>query len=405
MAQAVERVPASNLAPMQREQIHPRENWQQRVERLGLVYHSPTSAPSSDPQARPAPYWDESVCYRFTSQEIDTLEAATEQLQRLCIEAGQYILDRNKMDAMGIPAAAQAVIRQAWHDEPPSIYGRFDLAFDGRTPPKLLEYNANTPTALLESAVIQWDWRAEAKPATDQFNSIHEKLIAKWADLKGYLRGAPLHFIHLPDMEDLMTVTYLRDTAEQAGIKTSGMHVRDLGWNAADRTFRDMNDKPVRSLFALYPWEWLLQDFAQPILSTYSRIDWIEPIWKMLWSNKALLAILWEMFPNHPNLLEAHLDSPHEMTEYARKPLLSREGANILIHTKDGEGETPGTYGNQGCVYQALAPVAEFHDGVRTKYAVIGSWYITDQGAAGICVRESDARVTNNLSRFVPHYF
>ncbi len=390
---------------MQREQIRPRENWQQRVERLGLIYHSPNSARGAGPAAHAAPYWDESVCYRFTSQEVDTLEAATEELQRLCLEAGQYILDRDRMTQMGIPVLAQGVIRQAWNDEPPSIYGRFDLAFNGQGPPKLLEYNANTPTALLESAVIQWDWRSEAKPATDQFNSIHEKLIAKWTDLKGYLRGSPLHFIHMPDMEDLMTVTYLRDTAQQAGIKTNGMHVRDLGWNGTDHTFRDMNDKPVGSLFALYPWEWLLKDFAQPILSTYSQMDWIEPIWKMLWSNKALLAILWEMFPNHPNLLEAHLDSPHQMTEYVRKPLLSREGANILIHTKDGEGETPGTYGNEGYVYQALAPIAEFHDGTKNKYAVIGSWYITDQGAAGICVRESDTRVTNNLSRFVPHYF
>lgn len=381
---------------MHRERIRPRDNWQQAVERLGLVYHTPNGQK----------YWDESVCYRLSSKQVDELEAATEELQRICLEAGQFILDRDRMDQLAIPRPAQAIIRQAWNDEPPSIYGRFDLAYDGRTPPKLLEYNANTPTALLEASVIQWDWRGEAKPATDQFNSIHEKLIAKWTELKRYLKGSPLHFIHMPDMEDLMTVSYLRDTAEQAGIKTSGMHVRDLGWNEGDRTFRDLEDQPVRSLFALYPWEWLLQDFAQPILSTYSQIDWIEPIWKMLWSNKGLLAILWEMFPRHPNLLEAHLDGPHAMNDYVRKPLLAREGANIaLFHNGRPEIVTGGTYGDGPAVYQAAAPIPRFDDESGTHFPVFGSWYVMDQGAAGIGIRESDSPITDNLSRFVPHYF
>jgi glutathionylspermidine synthase len=380
---------------MKRERIQPRKNWQQSVERHGLIYHTPDNRT----------YWDESVCYHFTSKQVDELEAATEELQRLCLEAGQFILDRDRLGQLGIPRVAHDAIRQAWNDEPPSIYGRFDLAYDGRTSPKLLEYNANTPTALLEASVIQWDWRGDVKPAADQFNSIHEKLIAKWTDLKSYLKGSPLHFIHMPDMEDLMTISYLRDTAEQAGIKTSGMHVRELGWNGHDHTFRDLDDQPVRSLFALYPWEWLLQDFAEPILSTYPQMDWIEPIWKMLWSNKGLLAILWEMFPGHPNLLESHLDGPHAMSDYARKPLLSREGANIVLHSGGRDVATAGTYGDGPVVFQAAAPVPRFDDEAGAHYAVIGSWYITDQGAAGIGVRESDSPITGNLSRFVPHYF
>ncbi len=75
---------------------------------------------------------------------------------------------------------------------------------------------------------------------------------------------------------------------------------------------------------------------------------WIEPIWKMMWSNKALLAVLWEMFPGHPNLLEAHLDGPRSMTEFVKKPLLSREGANITLHTRAGESSTEGPYGAEG---------------------------------------------------------
>jgi glutathionylspermidine synthase len=198
-----------------------------------------------------------------------------------------------------------------------------------------------------------------------------------------------------------MTVTYLRDTAEQAGIRTASLFVRDIGWNEPRREFRDLAENRMRSIFALYPWEWLLQDLGVPILETYREMVWIEPVWKMMWSNKALLAVLWELFPGHPNLLEAHLEGPCGMSEYVRKPLLSREGANITIHQHGREIVTPGTYGAEGFVWQALARPAVF-DGRRP---VLGSWIVTDRGPAGIGIRESDGMVTGNLSRFVPHYF
>jgi len=375
---------------MKRITLTPRPNWQERVEALGLIYHTPHGKP----------YWDESVCYRFTSREVDELEAATEELQRLCLLAAQFILDGSRFDDLQIPQPAWNVIREAWNSAPPSIYGRFDLTYDGASPPKLLEYNANTPTSLLEAAVVQWYWRQEVFPATDQFNSIHEKLITKWSDLKRYLRSDTLYFTCMQDDEDLLTVSYLRDTAQQAGIATEHLFTREIGWNESDKTFRDRHDKPIASLFALYPWEWLLKDLPGPILSTYSNIDWIEPIWKMLWSNKALLAILWELFPNHPNLLPAYLNSPGNMTEFVRKPLLSREGANITVHKNGTIASTPGPYGQEGFVYQALTSQGNF-DG---HTPVIGSWYITDQGAAGIGIRESEG-ITTDLSRFVPHYF
>jgi glutathionylspermidine synthase len=167
---------------MRRLRIAPRRNWQEKVESVGLVYHSPNGQP----------YWDEFTCYSFTAREIDELEAATEEVQRLCLSAGQLIIDNNRFQQLRIPDAVQAVIRQAWEAEPPSIYGRFDFAYDGKNPPKLLEYNANTPTGLLEAAVAQWHWRQEVFPATDQFNSIHDKLVAKWTDLRSYLKGKPL---------------------------------------------------------------------------------------------------------------------------------------------------------------------------------------------------------------------
>ncbi len=375
---------------MKRLPLTPRPNWPEQVEKLGFSFHTPHGEP----------YWDESACYQFEVAEIDELEAATEELQRICLAAGQFIIDHDRFDDLDIPAAARPAIRESWDAEPPSLYGRFDLAYDGTSPPKLLEYNANTPTALLEASVVQWYWRQEVFPATDQFNSIHEKLIAKWRDLKHYLKGGTLYFTSMPAEEDLTTIGYLRDTAQQAGLITEQLLVRQLGWNESAGQFRDLQEQAIKSLFSLYPWEWLLTDFAGPILRTYSRMDWIEPIWKMLWSNKGLLAILWELFPNHPNLLPAYLDSPRDLTAYVSKPFLSREGANVTAHLPTGDVQTDGPYGTGRVVYQQFAAMNRF-DG---QTPVIGSWYITDQGPAGIGIREAPL-ITTNTSRFVPHFF
>lgn len=375
---------------MKRLTIEPRRNWQARIEQVGLVYHS----------VEGRPYWDESACYQFVAPEIDILEAATEELQKLCLSAGQSIIDNDLFAELDVPEFARQAVRDAWEQEPPSLYGRFDLAYDGLNPPKLLEYNADTPTGLLEASIIQWHWQSEVFAGADQFNSIHEKLVAKWTDLKGYLAPGPLYFACMQNDEDLMTVTYLRDTAQQAGIKTTQLFVRELGWQNADRTFRDLQERRIGSIFKLYPWEWLLEDCPEKVLGTLSRMQWIEPIWKMMWSNKGLLAILWRMFPDHPNLLPAYLDGPREMSNYVRKPLLSREGANVTI-CQDGRCmSTDGPYGEGRFVYQQVAP------GWSAERAtpVIGSWYITDQGPAGIGVREG-VGIVNNTSRFVPHVF
>jgi glutathionylspermidine synthase len=176
--------------------------------------------------------------------------------------------------------------------------------------------------------------------------------------------------------------------------------MKDIGWDADARTFVDLDGKPIRSIFKLYPWEWLLhEDFGAHLLETYRDVQWIEPIWKMLWANKALLAILWELFPNHPNLLPAYLDGPRDLKQYIKKPRLAREGANISL-VADTVVETGGDYGEEGFVYQALAPVPVFD----TRYAVIGSW-VVDGVSCGVGIRESDGPITDNLSRFVPHIF
>jgi glutathionylspermidine synthase len=147
--------------------------------------------------------------------------------------------------------------------------------------------------------VIQWHWLEEVRPGCDQFNLIHERLIDEWQAMRARINPAwRLYFTGvLDEPEDLGTVDYMRDVCGQAGLARQGLDIAEIG-----QDFTDLAGRPIRVLFKLYPREWLLaEEFAPHLLS--GRTTFIEAPWKMLLSNKAILPILWEMFPGHPNLL------------------------------------------------------------------------------------------------------
>lgn len=366
----------------------PRQGWQRIVEEQGLPYHTPEGKV----------YWNEGARYEFTMSEVLSIERATEELYEMYLAAAQRAIDERKLTELGIPQKFHTALEETWNSEPPSLYGRFDLAFNGEEPPKLLEFNADTPTALVEAAIIQWYWKENCFPKADQFNSLHEKLVAKWHDLKPSLGKNLVHFCHLDNWEDWMTCAYLRDTAAEAGIPSAGLLMEEIGWQNGGHLV-GIEEEEMTTVFKLYPWEWLLQEIPQGGEGVITSVQWIEPLWRLMWSSKGMLSLLWEMYPNHPNLLPAFRDNPRGMERYARKPVLSREGANVTIYDEVRLFETPGPYGNDGWIYQALAPIPNL-DG---NYPVLGSWYITDQGAAGMGIRESSTMVTDNVSRFVPH--
>ena len=374
---------------MERIVTPPRFDWQEKVAAHGLSYHT------IDGQ----PYWDETAYYAFTSAEIDELEAATGELHEMCIKATEHIISNKLYDRLMIPPHAVPLIERSWNNDEPSIYGRFDFAYDGHSPPKMLEYNADTPTALLEASVIQWFWLKDRFPEADQFNSIHEKLIDGWKELKQYL-DEPLYFGCVKDApEDLGNLEYLRDTAIQAGLQTELAYMEDLGFDSVASRYVDTHDSPISSIFKLYPWEWLMSEFFGRYLEQ-SNVIMIEPAWKMILSNKGILPILWELNPRHPNLLEASFESDHFRDNFVSKPLLSREGGNISIHRNSTITAYDGTYGGKGSIFQELARIPSLNG----NYPVIGSWVIYGE-PAGIGIREDKHEVTTNTSRFVPHLF
>ena len=305
---------------------------------------------------------------------------------------------RALLDRFSIPPEFRPYIRNSWDQDEPTIYGRFDLAYDGQQPPKLLEYNADTPTALLESAVIQWFWLKDVFPDADQFNSIHDRLLEAWQSLRGHL-PARVYFTSLADgLEDFMTVSYLRDVAIQAGFDTAHLNVEDIGWNAARRVFTDLQENTIASCFKLYPWEWMQRDEFGRHLGN-APCKWIEPPWKAILSNKAILPVLAEMFPESPYLLPASFDPLPggnfcgSRSSAARGPA-SRSSRRRLVAKTDGPYDGP-------AVYQEAFSLPCFEG---KYYPVIGSW-IVNGWACGIGIREDVNRITGNLSRFVPHLF
>ena len=379
---------------MQRRSGTPRAGWAETVVEQGLEF---------DPPGRGGrPYWDESVHYVFDPDEVRALRADVELLHTMGMAAVDHVVTTERFAEFALPEWTWEAGAAAWRRHDPHVCGRLDLRYDGRGPARLLEYDADAPTALLEASVLQGGWAADVAPRSGQWNRLHDALVARWAAVADGLPGDELHVTWSDGDatgDDRMTVGYLQETAAEAGIDTVGLPIEDIGWDEELGRFVDLEEAPMDAVLKLYPWEWMLGDaFGEHVLATLPATTWIEPLWKALLSNKALLAVLWELYPGHPNLLPAYLDQPGMLTEYVRKPRLGREGANISIVAPGSEVATGGVFGEEGFVYQLFDPLPEF-DGFRP---VLGAWVVGD-AAAGLGIRETTGLVTDDGAAFVPH--
>ena len=386
---------------MQRIPVAERDDWKQTALEHGFDFHSIDDDP----------YWDESAYYRFTLGQIeDDLEDPVEEIEKMCFAVVERAVDDEEiLRRLAIPEPFWGHVAETWRRGDRNLYGRVDFSYDGHGPAKLLEYNADTPTTLYESSIFQWTWLEQAMErglipqGCDQFNSLHERLIDALArfGVEGILHLACAR----DSAEDKGTVDYIEDCARQAGLETQFLFMEDIGIDGQGR-FADSDDRVITTLFKLYPWEWIMaEDFGRQVAA--SGVRFIEPAWKAILSNKGSMALLWEMFEGHPNLLPTYFaDDPRAAalgSTYVRKPLLSREGRNVEI-VRDGSVEEgtatarEGPYGAEGHVVQAFHPLAEF-DG---NYPMLGCWLVASE-AAGLCIREDRALVTSDDARFIPH--
>ncbi|MGJ4958525.1 glutathionylspermidine synthase family protein [Bradyrhizobium sp. HKCCYLRH2015] len=383
---------------MQRISCPERDDWRETAARCGFDFC----------ELDGERYWDERAYYAFTIAEIELgIEEPTAELEQMCLAlVARVVGDEALLRRLKIPQAVWPLLADSWRRRDGSLYGRFDLSYQGgRTPAKLLEYNADTPTSIFEAAVFQWTWLEQAierrilPGRADQYNSIHERLIERWCALGKRRR------VHLAGLtanaEDATTLAYLADTAAQGGLTTTILDVADIGWRETGG-FVDLDDEDIALAFKLYPWEWMFRDAFGAKLAQ-APTQWIEPPWKAILSNKGILPLLWQMHEGHPNLLPAYFeDDPKAASlgpSFVRKPIYSREGANVSL-VSDGVAVSAqdGPYGAEGFIRQALAPLPDF-GGV---FPVIGSWLV-DHQPCGLSIREDTSPITGNRSRFLPH--
>jgi glutathionylspermidine synthase len=461
-----------------------REGWRLTNYSLGLTYND-----TELPDGTMASYWREGPYYEFTAAEIEELEAATIALDAMCLEAGDWMVrrcprhtregrrrgylasvcrpDTCHLARIGIPEYTHEQVIRTWFDGDPETWTHADKDLDGRLPvqtpdyspsvygrPKLLEYNAQTPTSLVEAAVVQWHWADQTdltRHPWRQWNSIHDRLVGweagdgepanpgAWRRNVGKLREARPWLPEKPKIffayetsetsgEDRMNVAYLMATAEEAGYPVELIAMSQIGWDVAgDRVLfvpgpgREDDAEPIDLIFILYPWEWFWNEeggrgFFRNMADPGKRgTVWIEPPYKAaLLGNKGLLPVLWELFGGHPEraryLLPAHFaGSPGAaaLTSYAKKPVWGREGGSVTL-VRDGVTlvDNPSGYGADGLfVVQQLCELPSFEALEGAVHPVIGSWLI-DGEPAGMGIREGvgvDGLITRDDCGFLPH--
>jgi glutathionylspermidine synthase len=382
---------------MQRVACDERADWKAKADAAGFRFHTIAGER----------YWDERAYYAFTLKEIEEgIEAPTVELDAMCRElVARAVDDERMLRVLRIPERFWTFIAASWKRGDPSLYGRFDLSYGGQGPAKLLEYNADTPTSVFETAVFQWMWLEDAKaraitpPDADQYNSLHERLIEGWKEIA---KGSHVHLAGaVDDPEDGGTIAYMEDTARQAGLATTVLPMDQIG-RTPKGGFVDLADMPIELMFKLYPWEWMFREqFGASLAGAPTR--WLEPPWKAILSNKGILPLLWAMFPRHPNLLPAYFEDDEKAAElgdsFVRKPIYSREGSNVTIMVAgQAVDQDQGPYGAEGFVRQAVATLPRYQE----NYAALGSWIAAGK-PCGLSVREDLSPITKNTSRFLPH--
>lgn len=384
---------------MQRKTLIPNRDLAKAMEELRFdIYNLPS--------ANHRNYFSDDVYYQFTENQIENIYEATKELHNMCLDYVSNTIRKGDYVGLGLNDTMIALIESSYQStKDKSLYGRFDLAFNSELNTiKMLEYNADTPTSLYESSIVQWNWKQHYFSHADQYNSIHEELIESWKKFPN-----EMYFTAHDDAgkEDWITLYYLLDTYLSSGQNIgNSINLSEIGLNKFGK-FVDTSDKEIKNIFKLYPWEFMQQeDFIGHIDS--SDTNFIEPAWKLLLSNKSLLPQLWDLYKDHPLLLESHFEKDVNLSflkGYIKKPLFSREGANVSstnpLDSRNRKYKTysDALYDSSGYILQKDAKI-QLQDGYTP---VIGSWVVGNE-PCGINIRE-DIGFTRNTSAFVPHIF
>ena len=349
----------------------------------------------------------------ITPEMAENYANAVNELYDMFIEAAQYVIDNNLFHELDIPFNLVEIIKESWENDVHwHLYGRFDLSGGITKPIKLIEFNADTPTALFESAIIQWALlKANGIDEGMQFNFIYEALRDNFKrvvtldenidNFDEYYEGWKILFSSVKDnLEEENTTRLLQTIAEEAGWRTEFAYIDEVEFSD-DGVF--YNDEKYEFFFKLIPWEAIaieepeLAEIMTNIVKNRQAI-FLNPAYTLLFQSKGIMKILWDLYPNHPLLLETSFE-PLENKKQVIKPTLAREGANIEIIDENGQilAKEEGEYSNFKKVYQEFV---EFEKDEEGNYYQAGVFFAYE--ACGVGYRKGDL-ILNNMSKFVGH--
>lgn len=375
------------------------------MEEVGMSWHT-------DPDGQPY-VADEIV--QVTEAEAESYYAAANELYDMYVEAAQHVIDNDLFLELDIPYNLVDQIHRSWESDHRHLYGRFDFAggVDG-LPIKLIEFNADTPTSLFETAVVQWALlKANGMDEAAQFNTVYESIRDNFRRLVTgeedpetfgqYYRYQNILFSSIRDLpEDERTVSFLQHLASDAGFQTDFCYMDEVGFLEEEGIFNP-DETRFDYWFKLYPWEdiALQTDGINGILDDITRnTDTVilNPAYTLLFQSKGIMKVLYELFPDSPYLLETRYEALRGKKQVAKK-MFGREGANTVIYDAAGQilKEVPGEYDRYRTIYQEFAEYPKDSQGRSYQAGVFFAWE-----ACGLGFRRG-GEILDNLSKFVGH--
>ncbi|QKF63962.1 glutathionylspermidine synthase family protein [Campylobacter corcagiensis] len=351
-----------------------------------------------------------------SKDECEAYYEAANELYDMFVAAAQHVIDNNLFHELGIPFNLVDIIKDSWENDVHwHLYGRFDLAggLDGKQI-KLIEFNADTPTALFETAIIQWALlKQNGMDESSQFNDLYDALVENFkrlvtlsedtSDFEKFYNGWKILFSSIAgNLEDEATTKLLEFAAKDAGFTTNFAYADEVVFNDENGIFYD--DENYEFWFKLIPWESIAVDesdlalILKNIIKNQKAII-LNPAYTLLFQSKGILKILWDLYPNHPLLLETSFE-PLIGKKMVKKPFLAREGANVTIFDADGKivAKEDGEYESQKFVYQEFY---EFNkDSLGHNYQA-GVFFAFEGCALGY---RKGGEILGNFAKFVGHY-
>jgi glutathionylspermidine synthase len=351
----------------------------------------------------------------ITPNEADAYYEAVNELYEMFVEAGEYVIENDLLHEIGIPFNLIDAVKMSWdNDVNWHLYGRFDLAggVDGK-PIKLIEFNADTPTALFETAILQWAiLKYNNMEETHQFNDVYEairdnfkRVIVLDGDINDFeqnYEGWKILFSSVKDNEEEeSTVKLLQTIAEDAGFITEFAYMEDVEFDANEGVF--YNNINYEYWFKLFPWEDIAieeSDLARLMtqIMDNQKAIFLNPAYTLMFQSKAFMKILWDLYPNHPLLLETSFE-PLKGIAQVEKKIFGREGANTIIVDKNEKiiEERDGEYGEFPSIFQEYVELPKDSKGDSYQAGVFFAYE-----GCGLGFRRGGL-ILDNYSKFVGH--